>query len=114
MRRTAATPAAYLGKVEGSQRAILDAIRATIRDVAPDIGETVEYGMLGYPGLANLGAQKHHVALYVMPEVLERHRANFPGVDCGKSCLRFRRLEQVRPGPLAALLRDVLETRRSV
>ena len=59
-------------------------VRAAIFAVAPDVEEGLRYGMLDYPGLANLGAQKHYVALYVAPEVLARHVDAFPGVDRGK------------------------------
>ncbi len=77
----------------------------------PRFEEGLRYGMLDYPGLANLGAQKHYVALYVAPEVLKRHRSNFPGVDAGKSCLRFKRIDQANPKALVSLLEDVLSHR---
>lgn len=63
--------------------------------------------MLDYPGYGNIGAQKHYVSLYVVPKVLAKHRKNFPGVNAGKSCLRFAKIEQVDEGALAALLKDV-------
>jgi uncharacterized protein YdhG (YjbR/CyaY superfamily) len=110
--REATSPAAYRLAIAPPQRRVLEAIRDVVRRTAPEIKEGIRYGMLDYPGLANLGAQKHHVALYVSPAVLARHRKSFPGVDSGKSCLRFRRLEQVDAAALQRLLRDVLEHRR--
>jgi hypothetical protein len=80
--------------------------------VAPDIQETIGHGMSDYPGLANLAAQKHHVSVYVMPEVLDRHRSHFPVVDCGRSRLRFTKPEQLDRDALRALLEDVRDTRR--
>ena len=41
---------------------------------------------------------------YVAPEVLARHRDAFPGVDAGKSCLRFKRVEDAPASSLRALL----------
>ena len=111
MKREVDTPQAYRNDVSGAQREMLETIRKVIFEVAPKTDEVIQHGMLGYPGLANLGAQKHHVALYVMPEVLARHRNRFLGVDCGKSCLRFRRPEQIDPSGLRELLDDVLRTR---
>jgi len=93
--------------VSGDQRKLLEAIRAVLREVAPDVREGIAYGMLDYPGLANLGAQKHYVALYVAPEVLKAHRERFEGVDAGKSCLRFKKPEQLKPAALRRLLVDV-------
>jgi len=112
MRRNDSSPEAYRTDVTGEQSEMLETIRNAILSVAPDTEEIIEHGMLGYPGLANLAAQKYFVALYVMPAVLAEHRDVFPGADCGKSCLRFRRADQIDPERLRALLRDVLRARR--
>jgi uncharacterized protein YdhG (YjbR/CyaY superfamily) len=111
MRRNDSSPEAYRNDITGEQRETLEAIRDVIFEVAPETDEIIEYGMLGYPGLANLAAQKHFVALYVKPAVLAEHREHFSSTDCGKSCLRFRRPEQVHPERLRALLGDVLRAR---
>ena len=111
MQREVSTPEEYRKDVTGEQSEMLEAIRGAIYDVAPKIDEIIEYGMLGYPGLANLAAQKHYVALYVKPAVLAKHRDRLPGADCGKSCVRFRSPEQIETEPLRDLLREVLEAR---
>ena len=67
--------------------------------------------MLDYPGIANLAAQKNYVSLYVAPAVLTRWKKAFPGTDAGKSCLRFRKLEQVDREALTGLIQDVREYR---
>ena len=113
MYREVTGPDDYLAQVEGDLRAMLETIRQVIFEVAPEVEEITEYGMLGYPGLANLAAQKQYVALYVMPAVLALHKDNFPGTSCGKSCLRFRQPGQVRVEALRALLRDVYAARNS-
>ncbi len=112
MRRDASSPEAYRAAVEGPQRELLEAIRELCLEV-PGVEEGIGHGMLDYPGLANLAAQKHTVALYVAPAVLAKRRGDFAGVDMGKSCLRFRRLEQVDREALRRLLRDVRAFRRS-
>lgn len=112
MKRNTSSPEAYRSDVEGPLKELLEAIRRVILEVAPEVEETVGHGMLDYPGLANLAAQKHYVALYVAPSVLERRRRDFPGVDSGRSCLRFRRADQVDRVALERLLREVREHRR--
>jgi uncharacterized protein YdhG (YjbR/CyaY superfamily) len=107
VQRDAASPREYLEQVPQGQREMLDLIREQIFAVAPEAEEINEYGMLGYKGLANLAAQKNYVALYVKPAVLAEHKVNFPGVSCGKSCLRFRNMEQIDVAALAELLRAV-------
>ena len=113
MRRDDRSPEACRGDVEGELRTMLEAIRELILEVAPEIEERIAYGMLDYPGLANLAAQKHYVALYVASSILAKRRADFPGVSRGKSCLRFKKLEQIEPDALKALLREVLAFRAS-
>jgi uncharacterized protein YdhG (YjbR/CyaY superfamily) len=111
MRRDDSSPQAYRDDVDGEQREMLEVIRDVIFELAPDSEEIIEYGMLGYPGLANLAAHKHYVALYVTPEVLAKHRDRLSGADCGKSCVRFRRAEQIELEPIRDLLRDVRSAR---
>ena len=112
MQSRAETPRAYLAELGADHRRMVERIRESIRRVAPGVEETIGHGMLDYPGLANLASQKRYVALYVAPAVLERHRSAFPGVNAGKSCLRFTKLEQIDTPRLEALLRDVLAYRR--
>lgn len=113
MKRDDRSPAAYRRSVTGAQAELLEAIRAVVREAAPDVEEGIRYGMLDYPGLANLAAQKRYVSLYVMPAVLDRHAKAFAGVDRGKSCLRFARIDQVDAPALRALLADVRAARAS-
>lgn len=114
MRRDSSSPEAYRADVDGAQREILEQIRALIFEAAPDVEEGIEYGMLDYPGIANLAAQKNYVSLYVAPPVLSRRKADFPGVDAGKSCLRFRKREQVDRAAMLTLLREVRAHRAGV
>lgn len=79
-------------------------MRDLILRVAPDVEEGIEYGMLDYPGLANLAAQKDYVALYMSPAILAKFKARFPKASCGKSCLRFRNAGQVDWTALEELL----------
>lgn len=107
MKRDAESPERYVASIEGEQLELIERIRLAIRRSAPDVEETIGHGMLDYPGLANLAAQKRYVALYVAPEVLARHKQSFPGTSSGKSCLRFTKLAQADPEALHALLSEV-------
>ena len=111
MRRNDSSPEAYRKDVLGEQTEMLETMREAVFEVAPDMEEIIESGMLGFPGVTNLAAQKHHVALYIPPGVLAEHRDRFPGTDCGKSCMRFRRSNQIDPEQLRTLLRAVLRAR---
>lgn len=104
IKRDSASPEAYRNDVSGRQRELLDSVRGLILRVAPDVEEGIQYGMLDYPGIANLAAQKHYISLYVSSAILARFKPRFPKASCGKSCLRFRNAGQVDWAALEELL----------
>lgn len=113
MKRQHDTPDVYRASIDQPVlRETLDLIRTLVLEVAPDTVEGIEYGMLSYSGIGCLAAQKHFVALYVSPEVVDANRELIKGVDCGKSCLRFKRPEQVPVDGLRQLLMRVREKGR--
>ncbi|KAA3614537.1 MAG: DUF1801 domain-containing protein [Planctomycetota bacterium] len=111
MQRKLDSPEAYRKAVPEHQKELFEKVRAAIFEAVPEIEEINEFGMLGYPGLANLAAQKHHVSLYVLPEILAKHKDRFPGTSCGKSCLRFKKADQADSEKLVKLLKEVRKTR---
>ncbi len=113
MQRDAKTPQEYLDMVPEKQRGMIETIREAIFAAVPDVEEINEYGMLGYKGLGNLAAQKQYVALYMPATVVAQHKPNFPGLNCGKVCMRFRRPEQLDPEKLRALVRDAYAWRQA-
>jgi len=119
----ATTPAAYLKELPIDRRRELSRVRAMVRKHLPNgYRETMNWGMITYevpltrhPATASgqplcfaaLAAQKHHLSLYFMPldaKVLGRLRAAFKQAgkkfDMGKSCIRFKRAEDL---PLDAI-----------
>jgi hypothetical protein len=128
----APTVDAYLDELPPDRRAVVAAVRDTIRRNLPDgYREAMAFGMIGwgiplerYPdtynkqplGCVALAAQKHYYALYLPcaymdPAAEARLRGAFAAagkkLDMGKSCVRFKRLEDL---PLAAIGAFVAET----
>ena len=120
MKSTAPTVEAYLAELPDDRRAALAAVRAVILENLPaGFEEGMQYGMIGYYvplerypetyngeplALAALASQKRHMALYLMgiygdsaEDSWFRTRWESAGkrLDMGKSCVRFRRLEDV-------------------
>jgi hypothetical protein len=116
----ATTPAAYLASLEPERRAVIAAVRKVINANLPDgYVETMNWGMLSYeiplsryPETYNgqplmyvaLAAQKNNYALYMTgfysdPRLLDMlvgaYKAAGRKLDMGKSCLRFKTLEEV-------------------
>ncbi|MEM9280388.1 MAG: DUF1801 domain-containing protein [Verrucomicrobiota bacterium] len=109
MKRDSSSPSAYIDSVEGDLKPLLIAVRDIILDVAPASEEYIEYGMLAYGDLANLAAQKNYVSLYLSPLVLTEIKKEYPALNCGKSCLRMRSLEQLNEPAIRLALTKVGE-----
>jgi hypothetical protein len=125
----APTVEAYLEELEPDRRETIAQIRKLILEHLPDgYQETMNWGMISYevpldvyPDTYNgkplsyigLAAQKRHYALYLMTVYQDSDQAKKLGaafeaagksMDLGRSCLRFRRLEDVPLDAIADLV----------
>lgn len=135
MTSKATTVEQYLSELPPERRAVLEAVRAEIRqNLDPDYEEGIQYGMIGYyiphrihPAgyhcdprqpvpYMGLAAQKNHFSLYLMPiyaspELLAWFQAEWAKtgkkLDMGKACVRFKKLEDL---PLAVIGKAVKKT----
>jgi len=114
----------YLAGLPEERRLAIQTVRQTILDNLPDgFEETMNWGMITYqvpletyPETYNgqplmyaaLASQKNHVAVYLMgiyidqdaqKEFEDAYRATGKRYDVGKSCVRFKKLEDL-PLPL--------------
>ena|SRR2546423_7312222 len=125
------TPDEYIASLPEERRAAISAIRTTINANIPlGFQECIGYGMLAwvvphstYPpgyhvepskplGLMMLGSQKSHIAIYHMGmyagPLVDWFKAEWPKhsskkLDMGKSCIRFKKPEDVPIGLIAEL-----------
>lgn len=120
MRSEASTVAEYLAELPDDRRAALEAVRTVILANLPEgIVETMNWGMVSYEVplaivpktyngqplvYAGLASQKQHMAVYLMgiygDEGLRQrfeddYRATGKRMDVGKSCVRFKRLDDL-------------------
>jgi hypothetical protein len=116
----AATVKEYLDGLPEDRRDVVSAVRRTIREnLPPGYREAMQWGMIKYsvplarfPDTYNgqplcyvaVAAQKNHFAVYMSgpyqnPEELSRLKEGFrkagKKLDMGKSCVRFRKLEDL-------------------
>lgn len=126
---SAATVAEYLQELPEDRRQVVSTLRDFVRRHLPDgYEEAMEFGMIGwgvplarYPHTYNgrplayvsLAAQKNHYALYLMgaygdTAAEEALRAGFAAegkrLDIGKSCVRFRQVDDLALEPLGRLI----------
>ncbi len=116
----ATTPDEYVASLPEDRRSAVERVRQVIRDHLPDgYEEGMQYGMIGWYvpldrfgdtyngqplGLAALASQKRHLSLYLNNVYgdpgteawfKERYAASGKKLDMGKSCLRFRHVDDL-------------------
>jgi hypothetical protein len=121
--------AAYLAELPAERRKVIAAVRKLVRaNIPKGYREVMNWGMIAweiplskYPDTYNgqpllyvsLAAQKNNYALYMTGgyQAAERHRklkeaykAAGKKLDMGKSCLRFKSLDDLVPGALGAAI----------
>lgn len=135
MQSKAKTVKAYLAELPADRRAALQAVREVIlENLDGEYEEGMQYGMIGYyvphkvyPAgyhtnpkqplpFASLASQKNHMAIYLMclysdedQEAWFRQAWAAAGkkLDMGKSCVRFKKLEDVALDVLGETIKRV-------
>jgi uncharacterized protein YdhG (YjbR/CyaY superfamily) len=105
----APTVDAYLSEARPDHRPYLTGVRDLARRVLADHQERMHWGMPVYMRDEKVrfgfAGQKQFVSLYFMdPQVLDENASALAGVVRGKSCLRYRRPEQIDLRLLETLL----------
>jgi uncharacterized protein YdhG (YjbR/CyaY superfamily) len=125
----AATHQEYIERLSEPRRSDIQALHDLIRETAPELEPTMEFGMLGYGKyhykyptgregdwmLVGLASNKNYISLYVTvpsPDgryLAESYQDRLPKASIGKSCIRFKRLDDVDRDILAQLLRKAAQ-----
>ncbi len=130
------TPAEYLASLPAERKGIVTAMhKAIVKSLPKGFAACINYGMIGYVvphslypagyhcdpklplGFAGLASQKSHIGFYHMgmymdPGLLKWFTAEWPKhstkkLDMGKSCIRFKRAEDVPIALLEALMKKM-------
>ena len=124
MKSTANTPEEYIINLPDDRKQVMNTLRKTILDNLPKgFSETIDYGMIGYvvphsmypngyhcdPKLPlpfmSIASQKnfiaiYHMGLYANPKLMNWFLQEYPKhcdtkLDMGKSCIRFKKMNQI-------------------
>ena len=75
----------------------LKKIHKFLSEKLPSATVDLRYGMPSYviddTVIASLASQKHYMSLYMDVDSIEAHREELGNLDCGKSCIRFKKLD---------------------
>ena len=104
---------AYLQGLEPERRDALVELRELVLETVPGVVETMKYRMPTYEYhgsvLCAFASQKHHMSLYLNANLVDRYRGDLAGLSVGKSCIRFRRLDDLPLETIQAMLRETLQ-----
>ena len=109
MQSKAKTIPEYLATLKPAEREVIARIDAMVRAAFPEVQGTMMYGMPTYELAGRMfafNAQKNYFSLYVVPEIVQRHRAGLKGLDVGKSCIRFSSASKMPVDVLGQILSD--------
>lgn len=136
MKYTASTPEEYIAQTPEERREALNKIRSIIKKNLPTgFKEQMSYGMIGYvvphsiypagyhcaPELplpfVSFASQKnfigfYHMGIYANPELLDWFVGEYPKhckrkLDMGKSCIRFKKMDDIPYELLAELVQKM-------
>lgn len=107
----------YLNTLPEERRESVSALRALILETLPQARETIAYNMPAVKVtdevLCSYKAQKSYISLYMDVEMVAKHKAGLVDLNCGKSCIRFNRFEQLPQETIQAILRDTAVKHRA-
>ena len=86
------TIAEYIAGFPRDTQAILEKVRATIRDAAPGAEETIDYAIPTFTlkgNLVHFAAFKRHIGFYPTPTGIEKFKDELSGYEGAKGSVKF-------------------------
>lgn len=125
----AETPEDYIAQLDEPRRSQIAALHALIRKTVPRLKPFIQSGMLAYGPFhyryasgregdwfrIGVASNKSYISLYACAAdergyVAERYKKKLPRASIGKSCVRFKKLEDLDQAALKALLKETAVT----
>jgi uncharacterized protein YdhG (YjbR/CyaY superfamily) len=107
----------YLKNLDPERRAALTEIRSLVFKTLPDVVETMQYRMPTYECedemVCAFASQKHYMSLYMDTGLVEEHKEALADLDVGKSCIRFKRIEQLPLDTVRVILNETVQSKQS-
>ncbi|MDB6128315.1 MAG: hypothetical protein JWM35_2211 [Verrucomicrobia bacterium] len=104
----------FLDSLELDERIAFKKVR-TLLTASPKVEESMKYRMptymVGAKGVGGFNKQKHYLCVYLNPAAVDPYRGALKSLrlDCGKSCIRFTRPEQMPLGLLKKIIANAIK-----
>jgi uncharacterized protein YdhG (YjbR/CyaY superfamily) len=112
MQSKAPTIPKYISELPPKERSVVATLDKMVRSAVPRASGSMKYGMPTYELASHIVAfnsQRNYFSFYADPEIVKRYRNELKGLDCGKSCIRFRKMEDVSLATLRKIVRDSMK-----
>lgn len=126
---TAKTPEKYIELIDEPRKSQIRDLHNFIRKTTPELEPFMISGMIGYGKfhyksksgregdwcIIALASQKNYISVYACATrdgqyVAERHKKELPKANIGRSCIRFKKIEDIDLKVLATILKESAET----
>ena len=98
MQSKAATIQEYIESLDPGDQVVIKKIDDLVRSAAPMATGGMNYGMPIYQikdRMIGFNKQKNYFSFYADPTIVERFKSELRNLEIGKSCIRFRKIEDV-------------------
>jgi hypothetical protein len=120
----AKNPEEYIAKIDEPRRSEIEKLHKLIRKTVPNLEPFMISGMIGYGKyhykgkssegewcIIALASQKNYISVYICAAdedgyLAERNKDKFPKASIGKSCIRFKKTDDIDLKALAALIKQ--------
>lgn len=88
-------------------------LRQYLKEQLPEATEDMTYSMPTYSQngqvVLAMASQAHHMSLYMDVELIAKYREEFGKLNCGKSCIRFRKLDDLPLETIEKIIKETVE-----
>ena len=98
MQSKAASIKEYLESLDPADREVIKKLDELVRSAAPKAAGGMKYGMPIYQlkdRMIGFNKQKNYFSFYADPTIVNRFKSELGNLEIGKSCIRFRKIEDV-------------------
>ena len=101
----------YLKEADAARRPALTKFRKLARENLPGCDEVMDYGMAVYKSggemVTAFANQKGYIAFYAGQAAIAAHKKALAGIDCGKGCIRYKKIDQIDFDVVASLFKAI-------
>jgi len=98
----------YLDVIPFERNEIVLKLIAITKEYFPELEGNIQYNMPTFEPVCSIASQKHHISCYIhRVDLVEKYRNELGKLKVGKSCIRFKKMEQLPETTIRKILEDI-------